>query len=132
MGWASRDDIERWFTYQSPDRTDFPKFAAIRIAAKSLALVILVETPPSADQSAALRQLRECVATAIAAVVCRKRLPTLDPQAGNAVPAEPNPKPIPEVDYRPMLNAWLGADGRSDLVDGRGCELAFSIWVANY
>lgn len=73
MGWPSRADVERWFTYQPPSRDDVPKLTKIRDKARELALVIHEETPPSADQSAALRQLREAVMTANAAIVVGKK-----------------------------------------------------------
>ena len=43
---------------------------AIREAAKNLAKVIVNNTPPSADQSAAIRLLRESVMTANSAIAC--------------------------------------------------------------
>lgn len=64
------DDIENWFTYHSPKAEQVPKYAAIRDAGKRLASVILDSTPPSADQTAAIRKVREAVATANAAIAC--------------------------------------------------------------
>lgn len=78
-GWqvvpAHRPDeqIENWFTYHPPASGDHPRFVAIRDAAKALAYVIKANTPGCADQTAALRKLRECVMTANAAIACGGR-----------------------------------------------------------
>jgi hypothetical protein len=66
-----RQKIEEWFTYHSPDETQDRQFQAIRFAAKRLAEAIVDNTPESADQTAALRKLRECVMTANAAIACK-------------------------------------------------------------
>lgn len=63
--------VENWFRYHSPDEQQLTQYEAIRSSAKQLALVILAATPESADQSAAMRKLRECVMTANAAIACR-------------------------------------------------------------
>lgn len=73
MGWATRSDVERWFTLRKVDPADAPKLDAIREGGRTLALTILYHTPGSADQYAALRHLREAIQAAIASVVCRKR-----------------------------------------------------------
>ena len=66
----TREEIENWFTYHAPTPEQKIKYEAIRNAAKRLAHVLLDCTPPSADQSAAMRLLRECVMTANAAIAC--------------------------------------------------------------
>jgi hypothetical protein len=71
----SRSDVERWFTYQAPEPEDIEKLRAIRAGAKALAHVILANTPSGAEQSAAVRKLREVVTTANSAIVCRERAP---------------------------------------------------------
>jgi hypothetical protein len=67
------DDIQNWFSYHSPSEGDDVKYHNIRQKAFNLALVILDETPASADQTAAIRKLRECVMTANAAIACNGR-----------------------------------------------------------
>lgn len=62
--------IENWFTYHS-DPADLEKFQAINKAAIDLAKVIRDNTPPSADQSAAIRLVREARMTANAAIACK-------------------------------------------------------------
>lgn len=56
------------FRYHAPTPEQPAKYEAIRSAARELARVILDQTPQCADQQAALRQLRECVMTANAAI----------------------------------------------------------------
>jgi hypothetical protein len=65
------EEIENWFTYHQPTEVDQVAFVAIRNAAKELAKVIVNCTPPSADQTAALRKVREAVMTANAAIACQ-------------------------------------------------------------
>lgn len=65
------EEIENWFTYHAPDEVDRVGYTAIRNGAKDLAMVIVNHTPPSADQTAALRKLREAVFTANSAIACK-------------------------------------------------------------
>ena len=62
--------FENWFVYHTPTAEQVVSYQRIRNKAKELAYVILEETPVSADQTAALRKLRECVATANASIAC--------------------------------------------------------------
>jgi hypothetical protein len=59
-----------WFTYHSPTEDDFPKFQAIREAGLNFARVIVDNTLASADQSCAVRHVRDAVMTANAAIAC--------------------------------------------------------------
>lgn len=61
-------DIDEVFSYHRPTEEQIPKYEAIRGAAKEFAKVILHNTPKCADQSAALRKLRESVMTANASI----------------------------------------------------------------
>jgi hypothetical protein len=61
-------DINELFTYHAPKPDQPARYQAIRDAAKALALVIVENTKPSADQSAAIRELRLCVMTANASI----------------------------------------------------------------
>ena len=56
------------FTYHAPTGDQPAKYQAIRDEALKMAKVIVENTPPSADQTAAIRLLREAVMTANAAV----------------------------------------------------------------
>ena len=69
---VTEGDVKRWFTYHEPNEDQLAKYAVIRNTAKSLAFVILDNTPAGADQSAAMRLLRECVMTANAAIACEE------------------------------------------------------------
>lgn len=62
------EKIDELFTYHAPTPEQIPKYEAIRAAAKVFAHVLVANTPPSADQTAAIRKLRECVHVANAAI----------------------------------------------------------------
>ncbi|HWE97577.1 MAG TPA: hypothetical protein VG269_26715 [Tepidisphaeraceae bacterium] len=65
------EQLEHWFTYHQPGPGDQEKYEAIRGAGFRLAQTILLRTPASADQTAAVRKVREAVMTACAAVACK-------------------------------------------------------------
>ena len=62
--------IDSWFKYHAPKGTQGERYELIRSAGKALARVILCNTPPGPDQNAAIRKVRETVATANAAIAC--------------------------------------------------------------
>ena len=64
----SIEEINELFKYHAPNSEQVRCYEAIRNAAKELAAVILVNTPECADQSAAIRKLREAVFTANSAI----------------------------------------------------------------
>lgn len=66
----SPQDLDNWFTYHSPTDDQLPKYQAIRDAAKALASTIVANTPSSADQTAAVRKVREAAMTANQAIAC--------------------------------------------------------------
>lgn len=74
MGAPQTFDVEHVFKYHPPTPEQVVKYEAIREAAKALASTILANTPPSADQSAALRLLRESVMSANASIALGGRL----------------------------------------------------------
>ena len=59
---------EQTFKYHAPTPEQLPKYEALRAAAKAFADVVILNTPPSADQSAAIRHIREAVMTANASI----------------------------------------------------------------
>lgn len=63
--------LDNWFTYHPPNAGDVDAYVAIREAGRSLARTIVRHTPRSADQSAAIRKVREAVMTANAARACK-------------------------------------------------------------
>jgi hypothetical protein len=66
----TKANLENWFTYHSPTPEQLPKYQAIREAAKHLAEVILENTPPSADQTVAIRHIRDAGMIANASIAC--------------------------------------------------------------
>jgi hypothetical protein len=66
-------EVKEQFTYHAPAEDQLPRYNALREEGFHLALVIMRLTPPGADQSAALRKLRECMMTANAAIALEKR-----------------------------------------------------------
>jgi hypothetical protein len=69
----SDDDLKNWFTYHAPATGQAMKYERIRAAGLEMARTILADTPPSADQTAAIRKIREAVMTANAAIACGGR-----------------------------------------------------------
>lgn len=67
-------DLDRVFTYHPPTDDQVLQYEEIRSAAKLLAKVILENTPESADQTAAIRKVREAVMTANAAIALEGKL----------------------------------------------------------
>ena len=68
MANALADKLEAIFTYHSPTGDQPAQYSAIRAKALEMAKVIVDNTPQSADQTAAIRLLREAVMTANAAI----------------------------------------------------------------
>lgn len=62
--------LDNWFMYHAPTPEQRVSYETIRHDAKHFARTIVNETPPGADQSAALRLLRECVMTANQSIAC--------------------------------------------------------------
>lgn len=66
-----QERIENWFTHHPPTGPEqIEKYHKIREAGKAFAKAIVECTPSSADQSAAIRKVREAVMTANAAIAC--------------------------------------------------------------
>jgi hypothetical protein len=62
------------FEHHTPTADKLVHYDAVHAAAKSFAEVLLRHTPPSEDQAAALRLLREATMTANAAIALGGRL----------------------------------------------------------
>jgi len=62
--------IDSWFTYHKPEGDQTERYVRIRDKAKELAIVIAESTPDCADQTTAIRKVREAVMTANAAIAC--------------------------------------------------------------
>lgn len=64
----TRGQLRDLFSDHAPDADQQVAYEKLRNAAYDFAVALVELTPPSPDQSAALRQLRECVMTAHAAI----------------------------------------------------------------
>jgi len=67
------ETLKNWFTYHAPTDTQLADYAEIRAAGLEFARMIVAHTPASADQTAALRKVREAVATANMSIACGGR-----------------------------------------------------------
>jgi hypothetical protein len=65
------EKINEMFTYHAPDPNQKVRYQNIREKAKEFARVIYENTPACADQSAAIRLVREAVMTANASIALR-------------------------------------------------------------
>lgn len=70
MTTQEQEKLDNWFSYHAPSEGQPEKYEALRAAGKVLAQVIVELTLPSADQTAALRHVRDAVFTANAAIAC--------------------------------------------------------------
>lgn len=66
-------ELHNWFTYHAPEPHQIAKYQAIRESALAFAWTVLNNTPSCADQTAAIRKIREAVMTANAAIACEGR-----------------------------------------------------------
>ncbi len=62
--------IDNWFSYHAPSEAQAEFYVQLRNAGRDMARTILALTPPGADQTAAIRKVREAVMTANAAIAC--------------------------------------------------------------
>ena len=64
-------NIDNIFSYHAPEGDQPQRYEAIRSAAKILAQAIMDNTPTGADQTAAVRKVREAVMTANAGIALK-------------------------------------------------------------
>ena len=64
------EDLENWFSYHAPTEGQPEKYEAIRAKAKEFAYLVRELTPKSADQTVAIRHIRDAVFNANAAIAC--------------------------------------------------------------
>jgi len=69
----SNEDLVAFFTYHAPNMEQQARYQAIRAAAITFAKVIVNHTPESADQTAAIRKIREAVMTANASIALENK-----------------------------------------------------------
>lgn len=67
----TKDDLRDIFSHHPPEPGQAERYDAIRRGALAFAEVIVENTPPSADQTVAIRKLRESVMVANAAVALK-------------------------------------------------------------
>ncbi len=67
-------DIERVFSHHDSTHGQVQAKENVRSAAKDLARAIRFNTPACADQTVALRKLRECVAVALESIMLEGRI----------------------------------------------------------
>lgn len=68
------EHLDHWFTYHPPPNQEHvDAYENVRSAGLRFARTILENTPPSADQTDAIRKVREAVMTANAAIACDGR-----------------------------------------------------------
>lgn len=71
MAGITHFDIDNWFRHHPPQsEADIARYERVREAGRVFAKVVLNNTPASADQTAAIRKIREAVMTANAAIAC--------------------------------------------------------------
>lgn len=70
MDAGMQEKLDNWFGYHAPTPEQIPLYERIRKAGLEFARVIAECAPPSADQTAAIRKVREAVMTANAAIAC--------------------------------------------------------------
>lgn len=63
-------NLDNWFTYHPPLTGQGDLYTELRAAGKAFAEAIVRLAPSGADQTAAVRLVREAVFTANAAIVC--------------------------------------------------------------
>lgn len=66
----TQEQLDNWFQYHAPKQGQAEVYTQIRDAGKVFAEKIMALVPPSADQTAAIRKVREAVFTANAAIAC--------------------------------------------------------------
>lgn len=66
------EDLDKFFAYHEPNDDQADRYQAIRTWGKAFSLVILEKTPTCADQTVAIRCIREAVMNANAAIACNE------------------------------------------------------------
>ena len=69
---ATHDDLDNWFTYHAPKPDQLPRYEFLREQFHTLGMHILDNTPACADQTAALRKLRECAMAVNQTIACNE------------------------------------------------------------
>lgn len=67
---TTQDDLKNWFTYHIPNGDQQKRYQTVRDAALVFAQCVLENTPSCADQTVALRRVREAVLLANQTIAC--------------------------------------------------------------
>lgn len=65
-------EIENWFSYHKPEGSQQERYVAIRDKAKELAEIFVESSQSCADQTAAMRKLRETVMAMNQTIACNE------------------------------------------------------------
>ncbi len=68
----TNEELKNLFTYHAPKGDQTERYEKINEAALNLAQVVIENTPKCADQTAAIRQIREARMTANSAIACNE------------------------------------------------------------
>ncbi len=68
----TKEDLKNLFTYHAPTGDQAERYEKINAAALNFAEVVIENTPKCADQTAAIRQIREARMTANSAIACNE------------------------------------------------------------
>lgn len=74
MSRFSNEVIDDLFSYHAPKADQPERYESIRAAAREFAKVVVANTPDSADQTTAIRKIREAVMTANASIALEDSL----------------------------------------------------------
>lgn len=67
----TQEQLDNWFTHHPPDTAEkIQAYQMIREAGKAFAEIVVLMTPASADQTAAIRKIRDAVMTANCSIAC--------------------------------------------------------------
>jgi hypothetical protein len=69
---ATPEDLENWFTYHPPKSDQVTRYQVLREEFRALAKTVLTLTPACADQTAALRKLRETAMAVNQTIACNE------------------------------------------------------------
>lgn len=69
---SNEQQLDNWFTHHPPKGDQVERYVQLRESAKRFAADICRLTPQGADQTAAIRKVREAVMTANAAIACEE------------------------------------------------------------
>jgi hypothetical protein len=75
MVWISQDDLTNWFTIKNLNLNQIERTTQLHNAARVFAFAMLNVTHPGADQTAAIRKIREALAAGAAAISAEDTTP---------------------------------------------------------